>query len=344
MAINYQNNCYSFVSPQLHSAVRNALDNDEKVLILVNRRGFATYIICQKCGTVLTCSSCNLSYTYHKDKTFRCHRCDISIPITHQCPKCGKNSLTFSGTGIQKVESELIKLFPGRSIARLDKDTAKNTAQLDHILETYKADGDILIGTQMIAKGHDIDTITVVGIIGIDTTLNIPDFRSPERTFQLITQVAGRSGRGIKPGRVIVQTFQPDHYAVKHAAVQDFEAFYEQEMTFRKQLWYPSYSALINIIFSSKQHEAVQKYALKTADSLIPRLTREQNESQSCPKVQIIGPKPAPIEMLKSYFRYNILIKCEPDDKERIKNELRSLPKAPSSVRVIMDFDPRSIL
>jgi primosomal protein N' (replication factor Y) (superfamily II helicase) len=330
----------SMFSHKMSQYIKEALAKQEKVMLLVNRRGYAPYIICQKCGTIYTCPECNLSFTYHKDKKLRCHRCNVVQDVTNKCPKCKINSLAFSGVGIQKVEAELHKQFPGSHIMRLDRDTAKNAKHLEEILNEFEDKGDILLGTQIIAKGHHFEAVTFVGVLGIDTILNIPDFRACERTFQLLTQVAGRAGRGHKRGRVIVQTCQPEHYAIQHAKTHAYENFYRQEISYRKELSYPPFSSLLNIIISSKNESDIKRYCTQIMKYLEPELQLYESEDRP----QIIGPKPAPVERLKTYYRWHILIKCKKSQENKLKEIIKHLPEAKSSVRLIIDFEPRSVL
>ena len=325
-------------SIKLLKQIKISLSKKEKVMILINRRGYAPYIICQKCGTIYSCPECNLSFTYHKDKKLRCHRCNIIKELTHLCPKCKTQSLYFSGLGIQKAETELIKIFPDHNIIRLDKDTAKTSEILEQMLTDFSQKGDILIGTQIIAKGHHFPEVTCVGVLGIDTVLGIPDFRSCERAFQLLTQVAGRAGRSHKKGKVFVQTYMPDHYIFQYAQKHDFEGFYEQEINFRKQLFYPPYSTLINILLSSPKEADLKIYSRELTQYITNAIQTKKL------KIQIIGPKPAPIEKIKNYYRWHILLKCPPETEKEIKNILKHLPKPKSWVRLIIDFEPRSIL
>lgn len=328
----------SIFSPDLTDALRVALRQGEKAMLLLNRRGFAPFIRCRKCGEVYTCSQCQLSFTYHKDRKFRCHRCDVTLDMHHTCPHCKANQLTFEGLGIQKAETELRRLFPDAVIYRLDRDIAPTAKKMEAILKQFRSDGQILIGTQLIAKGHHFEDVTVVGVLGIDTILNLPDFRSPERAFQLLSQVAGRSGRGRKTGEVIIQTFEPEHYAIRYAAAHDYAGFYESELHFREKLGYPPFSRLINIIVSSKFETAVIKY-FKTAAVLISEALRPFGD-----RVRILGPKPAPLEMVREHYRWHMLLKCAPEVAEEVKEVIWDLPPHPRYVRVIKDFDPRSIL
>ncbi|MBT5855848.1 primosomal protein N' [bacterium] len=331
---------YHPISRPLLQAINATHEKGEKTLIFVNRRGFASSIRCQSCSAVHNCKECNLSFTYHRDQTFRCHRCDITTPITHKCQACGKNQLAFTGSGTQKIESELQKMLPELKIMRLDKDSTRTSNIMEKTLNEFRESGDILIGTQLIAKGHHFEAITLVGVIGIDTTLAIPDFRASERAFQLITQVAGRAGRGTKEGHVYVQTFQPKHYAIKHAMTHNFEGFYAQETQFREALRYPPYSQLINIIISSLDASKVHTHANQVSIYLNDRLKSLVKDE----KVQIIGPKPAPIELLKNHTRWNCLLKCDETVLAEVKAFLPKLPVSHKDVKVIVDFDPRSIL
>ena len=259
-------------------------------------------------------------------------------PLTHTCKKCKRNSLSYSGTGIQKIEIEIKRMFQDANVIRLDKDEAKTAKQVHKVLKEFKDNGDILIGTQMIAKGHHIESVSTVGVIGIDSTLNIPDFRSPERTFQLVTQVAGRAGRGEIPGRVIVQTSQPEHYALETASQHDYVTFYNEEVQFREALNYPPYCKIVNILFSSLNNMVLKKHINKAFNEFKHQINAISHE------LQLMGPKPAPIEQINNYFRYNLLIKYNKSNEEQLKEAIKSLQSRDKNVRVITDFDPRSIL
>lgn len=326
------------LSRELENAIKIRLEKKEKVIILINRRGFSTYVACQKCGTVHSCDQCDLSYTYHDDKSFRCHRCGILTGVTHTCKKCGSNRLAFTGVGIQKVVLELQRSFGDASIIRLDKDTAKTTKQLSKLLDEFKSSGDILVGTQLIAKGHHIEAVTLVGVIGIDTVLNMPDFRSSERTYQLLSQVAGRAGRGTIQGEVIIQTSQTEHPIMEHVIQHDYNSFYHMECTYRKELSYPPYGSLVHIILSTKNKRDLQTYAfeLKTA------LSRYQEEMDF--GFRFIGPKPAPIEMIRHHYRWDVVIKCDTESMQELKDKLLTLPLPPKTLRLILDYDPYTLL
>lgn len=326
----------TFMSTQLTQQIHDCLEQKKKTLILINRRGFATFISCQRCGSSPHCPECQLGYTYHQDRSFRCHRCNIKIPATNYCDRCNKHSLMFSGLGIQKVQLELKRAFPSAHILRLDKDVAKNLKEIEHILTTFKTEGDILIGTQMIAKGHDIEGVNLVGVLGIDTTLSMPDFRSPERTFQLLTQVAGRAGRHLDVGTVLVQTYRADHYAIKAAKNHDFDSFFKEEIEFRESLNYPPFCSLINIIFSALEKEEAECVAQDFYKKIEPFLNDHP--------IQIMGPKPAPIEKTKDFYRWNMVFKFQETESSFLKSLIKlHLPQS-DLVRIIVDFDPYHIL
>lgn len=341
---------HSFLSKELLEGIETNLKNKDKTLILLNRRGYSPYIICDSCQTIHSCPECNLSYTYHKDRKFRCHRCDRGEDLTHTCRHCKKKRLNFGGLGTQKVETELLKLFPGIKICRLDRDSAKTIKALEETLDTFDKEGDILLGTQMIAKGHHFEGVTLVGVLGIDSVLNIPDFRSCERAYQLLSQVAGRAGRGQKKGHVILQTSQPDHYVIEHAITHNYEAFYNEEIDYREELRYPPFSELIHIISSGKFQNQAEEVCQTLYSFLQEKLRKEQSPSTSSdvaipPKKfhQLIGPKPAPVEKIKDHFRYHILIKCDPETFQEIKTILKYPPKTNKYVKVIIDYHPKSL-
>ena len=324
------------ISYPLQQALIQALERKEQGIILINRRGYATYVICRSCKRVHTCPQCQLSFTYHQDRAYRCHRCDTIRPATPTCPSCKKPGLTFSGTGSQKIEVELQKLFPGKRIFRLDKDTGKTYKDVEAVLEGFKKEGDILVGTQMIAKGHDIPSVTVIGILGIDGALNIPDYRSSERTFQLLTQAAGRAGRGDKPGEVYIQTHYPHHPAIQSALTHDSMGYFEKEVGYREALYYPPFSTLTAIVFSSLNSADAQRACQTFATALISDFPQTMER-------HYMGPKKAPLEKIRDHYRWHLIIKSTAEDALALK-PIISRYKAPKGVRFIIDFDPLSIL
>lgn len=331
-------------SEDLLTAIQDRLQKKEKTLIMINRRGYAPYVICQACQKPLHCPSCQLGMTYHKDQTFRCHRCDIRQPMTHTCPDCHKDRLAFTGQGTQRIEVELKRRFPQASILRLDRDSATTAKKMESLLTQFKQSGDILVGTQLIAKGHHIEDVTLVGVLGLDTTLNMPDFRAAENTFQLLTQVSGRAGRGDRPGEVWVQTRFPHHYALLTAADHDYDAFYEQELLFREQLGYPPYSRLIHIVARGATALAAKRQLTAWHRKAMASLAEFGMD------VAFLGPKPAPFELLRGAYRWHCLIKCFDGAHERLLPQLKTLlipdkTTAPASQELLgVDCDPRAIL
>ena len=240
-------------SRELSNAVRACLDRGEQAMILLNRRGYATYVLCRSCGQRVECRNCSVTLTYHKgDRRLLCHYCDHSEPVPSRCLACGREYLHFHGSGSEKVQDELQRNFPEARIARLDRDTVQARDSYETILGSFR-DGacNLLVGTQMIAKGHDIPNVTLVCVVDADVGLGRPDFRAAERTFQLLTQVAGRAGRGEKPGEVLIQTMNPDHYSIALAVSQDYDGFYRRETRFRKALWYPPFTSVATVLVRS---------------------------------------------------------------------------------------------
>jgi primosomal protein N' (replication factor Y) len=279
-------------SRRLLEAVAHRVDNGEQTIVLLNRRGFSSFVACRSCGERVQCMNCSVTLTFHRrDRRLLCHYCNYAERVPTHCPKCQSEHIYFIGVGSEKVEEELHHEFPKARIARLDRDTATAKRQYEAILQGFReASYDILVGTQMIAKGHDIPNVTLVGVVSADVGLGLPDFRAAERTFQLLTQVAGRAGRGSLPGIVLIQTINPDHYAIRMAAAQDYPAFYEKELQFRRMMHYPPFSAMANILVRSEQ----QEHFLTPAPE----------------KIRILGPAEAPVTRLKNEYRYQFPIKA----------------------------------
>ncbi|NDC82472.1 primosomal protein N' [bacterium] len=326
----------AIIGNPLIQAIKIATAKREKAMILVNRRGYAPTVSCQKCKNIVSCSECNLGYTYHSDRKLRCHRCFTIIPLPTGCPSCRKGNIAISGIAIQKVEIELRKYLPESHILRLDRDTGSTPQKISEIMDEFRNSGDVLIGTQMIAKGHDIADVTVVGIVGLDSSLGIPDFRACERTFQLICQVSGRAGRGEKPGEVYLQSAHPNHYAVVSAISNDTETFFNTEIGFRKSLHYPPFTELVNIIISGTNAQLVATFSRK--------LYQHSQKTLDPLAVTIMPVQPAPVPMIRNHVRWHILYKCIPGQSELIRRILQSAPVPPRGIRLIVDFDPQSIL
>ncbi len=326
-------------SRRLIEVVRQKVEAGEQVMLLMNRRGFSTFAACRACGERVMCVNCSVALTFHRrDRRMLCHYCGHAEKVPTACPHCGSEYLHFAGAGSEKVEEELHQACPTARIARLDRDTASGKGAHERILQAFRArEYDILVGTQMIAKGHDIPNVTFAGIVNADIGLGMPDFRAAERTFQLITQAAGRAGRGDAPGQVLIQTINPDHYAIRFAAAQDYRLFYEKEIQFRRLMRYPPFAALANVLVRSEDKEDAMKKAGELEDQLRP--PPEQ--------MKILGPSEAPVPRLKREYRYQILIKSA---SRRVLGEtldrLRryAVNAKWNATALVIDVDPLSLL
>ena len=312
----------SIFSMDLYEKIEEALAQKEQVILFLNRRGYSTFLSCRSCGYVMRCPECGISMTYHKaEGKAICHYCGRREKIPAVCPECGSKYMKQFGTGTEKVEEAAREAFPDAAIGRLDFDTAKKKGSAEKILSAFaKGKTDILIGTQLVAKGLDFSNVSLVGIISADISLNIPDYRSPERTFQLVTQAAGRAGRREKQGKVVLQTYSPDHYAIQTAREQDYQAFYEQEIRTRDQLVYPPFSDLILLTIGAGTEEEAGLAAQKVRDAFLRRTGKEH----AC---YILGPRPAPVSRVNELFRYQLMIKCVPAHWELYRRALVSVKK-----------------
>jgi primosomal protein N' (replication factor Y) len=323
------------ISRKLAAEIAERLERREQVMVLLNRRGYSPVALCRSCGKKLECRNCAISLTHHKrEHKMVCHYCGFLAPVPKTCVHCGSEYVYFLGTGSEKLEELLHGMFPQARIARLDRDTVRGHEDFERTLNALnEGELDLLVGTQMIAKGHDIHGVTLVGVIGADAALGLPDFRAAERTFQLLTQVAGRAGRGQTPGKVILQTFFQDHYAVQYAAHHDFAGFYEKELRFRSWTHYPPYSALANVLVRSpKLDEALQWSGVigKWFDG-----TKHEG-------VRVLGPAAAPIARAKSDYRYHFILKSP--SREKLNTTLRAMlahaaEKKIPRTQVIVDVD-----
>jgi len=293
-----------FLSRRLAEEIARRLEQREQSLVLLNRRGYSAFVLCRSCGQSIQCQNCSIALTHHRRfPRLLCHYCGFARAVPRRCPQCASEHLYFVGEGSERIEETLHQRFPQARIGRLDRDTARGRGRAEAILAAFRNhELDILVGTQMIAKGHDIHRVTFAGVISADTGLGHPDFRAAERTFQLLTQVAGRAGRGELPGRVVIQTYFPDHYAVQAAAAQDYALFYEREMRFRRAMHYPPFSALANLI--------VRHSSVETAAKLTGALGRHL-ETMDGAGLKVLGPAAAPIHRLKGSYRYHFLLKAE---------------------------------
>jgi primosomal protein N' (replication factor Y) len=330
------------ISRRLKEEIDAQLQTGAQTMILLNRRGYAWFLLCRSCGESIRCVHCSISLTYHRrEQRLLCHYCGYTLPIPSKCPACGSEYLHYVGEGTEKLEAKLAEIFPSARVTRLDRDVARRAGSYRKILADFR-DGriDILVGTQLISKGHDFPGVTLVGVVSADQGLRLPDFRAAERTFQLLTQVAGRSGRGEARGRVLVQTFFPEHYAVRLAADQNYEGFYSKEIRFRRMMHYPPCAALANIVAQDTNLEK----AARIAKQIGGFLSRVADTAQG---FKILGPTSAPLAKIEGRYRIQFLLKSS--SRARLNEVLRRLADdceqrgiPPQSVMI--DMDPVSIM
>ncbi|HXB99424.1 MAG TPA: primosomal protein N' [Terriglobales bacterium] len=323
------------ISRKLAEEIRERLEKREQVMVLLNRRGYSPVVLCRACGKTLQCKNCAVSMTHHKrERKMECHYCGHIERIPEKCAHCGSEYVYFVGTGSEKLEELLHGMFPQARIGRLDRDTVRGREDFEHALNALNEGAlDMLVGTQMIAKGHDIHGVTLVGVVGADMALGLPDFRAAERTFQLLTQVAGRAGRGQYPGKVILQTYFQDHYAVQFAARHDFAGFYDKELQFRAWMHYPPYSAIANVLIRSEKLDE----ALTWSGELGRWFEKTRHEG-----IRVLGPAAAPIMRLKRDYRYHFILKSP--SREKMNALLRAMLAEASArkiprTQVIVDVD-----
>jgi primosomal protein N' (replication factor Y) len=331
----------SLFSPLLIEHIAQRLARSEQSLLLLNRRGFSSVLICGDCGLAVRCPSCSVSLTFHKsERTLKCHYCGFLTRPPDKCPACSGLTMKLLGSGTQKIEEELRALFPAARILRMDSDSVKGRQAYETLLQKVdRREVDILLGTQMIAKGHDFPAVTLVGVVDADVGLNLPDFRAAERTFQLVTQAAGRAGRGELGGEVIIQTMNPNHYSVRHSRTHDYEGFYNEEIEYRTQLGYPPIGRIIKIEIKSAQ-ESLAGEAAKTAQNRIRHLMRGK-------ETVLLGPAPAPISRVRGQYRFHLLLLSQKRDKIRLlaiegRNAVEE--KYGRKCKVIVDVDPVNLM
>ena len=321
----------SVISQPLQQLILDTLAKKEQLILMLNRRGFSTFVMCRSCGETIKCPQCTMPLVYHRDGRLLCHHCDIQMPVPDICPKCGSHYIKYFGSGTEKLEQELSQLVPQARIVRMDRDTTSRKFAHTEILDKFRrGDYDILLGTQMVAKGHDIPNVTGVGILSADSTLNMPDFRAAERVFMLITQTAGRAGRGEIPGRVVVQCYNPEHFAVQTGMAQNYGEFFKQEMRLRQALFNPPYSRLIKLIFQSPQEQEAKKMAIDLRDAY-------QAVFGDSAVYQAVGPAPAMMFCLRGVYRYVLLLKT--GDIWGVLDFLRQQGMA-GNMQVAVDIDP----
>ena len=328
------------ISSRLREALQECLNLQTQALVLINRRGYSWSVICRSCGAAVQCANCSISMTHHKNRNrLECHYCGSLQSIPKKCPKCDSKYVYFFGEGSEQLEERLRKEFPKARVARLDRDTARTKRQYQETLGAFAAGAlDILVGTQMLAKGHDFHRVTLVGVISADSSLTMPDFRAAERTFQLMTQVAGRAGRGELPGRVLIQTFYPEHYAIQDAVKQDYIAFFERELHYRQVMAYPPFTSLANVIVRDSSLEKAITWSRELSQYFAPHNGHG---------IRVLGPASAPLARLKSEYRFQFLLKCK--RKAQLSKllggalaycEAKEIPQT----AVLVDMDPLQLL
>jgi primosomal protein N' (replication factor Y) len=328
------------VSRSLREALRDCLARREQAIIFLNRRGWAPAVLCKRCGESLKCRRCTIALTYHRtEKRLLCHYCGYHRSLPGSCLSCRSDALILAGQGTERLAEEVAALFPEARLARLDRDVARGRTAPGRILAAFeRGEHDILVGTQLVAKGHDFPNVTLVGVVSADFSLGFPDFRAAERTFQVLTQVAGRAGRGDRPGRVIVQAYRPDHYALQAAAEQDYAAFYRKETRYRRLMGYPPYAAMANIVAAGKTLATAQRRAREAAAAI---------RNVGGEEVRISGPAIAPLGRLKGRYRIQIMVRAA---RRRLLSDvlngaLEDLERRPASPKdLIIDVDPASLL
>lgn len=339
-------------SQALRDGMTEALQRGEQCILFLNRRGYSTFVLCRECGAVMKCPHCDVSLTYHNPDTMLCcHYCGFEQRSPDICPQCGGSAIRYFGTGTQKVQAELKQLFPQARIARMDTDTTTRKGSHEQIYGAFaRHEIDILVGTQMVAKGLDIPNVTLVGIISSDTALHLPDFRAAERTFQLITQVSGRAGRGTRPGKVILQTYNPSHYSIEMAARQDYQSFYEKEIRYREEGWYPPFSRLISFTALASDEESAERVLKEIAAKLSERIDalNKTRVSDKAVRAEMLGPTPAPIARIQNRYRSRLVLKIENDistadllNDDKLGMNLRNPGKG---ITLTVDINPYSIV
>lgn len=345
MRLEMKNGNRSVISEKLAADMKAELDSGGQVMLFLNRRGYSTFVSCRECGYVAKCPNCGLSLVYHKaGNKMTCHYCGHEEPAPSKCPECGSKYVRYFGSGTEKIEESIRQLFPANTVERLDIDTVKKKGELNRKLKAFeKGKIDILIGTQLIAKGLDFKNVGLAGIVSADVSLNIPDFRSPERAFQLITQAAGRAGRGEREGHVIIQTYSPEHYAIRLAALQDYEKFYEAEEQFRRYMEYPPYSDIFQIVFTASSAEAACAGAEKWHERLRALMGKDAESN-------LFSPQEAYMSKIRETYRYSLIIKCPKGSRRKYseiiyrirEEEIAASRKKKADYIAVIDINPYS--
>ncbi len=333
----------NIISKPLQTAISGTLDKGQQVILLINRRGFSTFSQCQACGHVIECPNCAIPMIWHaKDNMLKCHYCNHTQHFPKICPECGSNAIKTSGTGTQKIEQYVKEIFPDKVVERIDSDILVRKGEHIRLLEKFqRKEIDILVGTQMIAKGLDNPNVTLVGVISADASFNLPDYRASERGFQLLTQVAGRAGRGEFEGQVFFQTYNPEYYALESAKAQNYESFYRTEIIAREEFDYPPFSQIVRLIISSQNNFRAEK----SAQEIAMRMNLMVDKFGISERLEVLGPTPCVIERINGFFRFQIIIKNKLEDRghQFISNFLGKI-KLPNDIRIAIDVDPLDIL
>lgn len=328
---------HSMLSCELYQSIEQNIKDKNQTILFLNRRGFSTFIMCRDCGYTVNCKNCHISMTYHRQENkLKCHYCGQESPVVTICPECGSHKIRYFGTGTQKLEEEIHKQFPNASTIRMDIDTVSKKNSHEKILTEFQEKQiDILIGTQMVVKGHHFPKVTLVGVIAADSSLGIDDYRANERTFQILTQVAGRAGRESLPGKVIIQTYNPDHFSIQAAQKQDYQTFFETEIALRNQLKYPPFCDIIVIGISSSEEEKNQKVGNWIYEQLVTLLPQ--------PEFAIFKPMPAPIDKIQNRYRWRIIVKGNMNEQanESLNEMIKTIIKQnQKDIRVTIEVNP----
>jgi primosomal protein N' (replication factor Y) len=338
---------YHGLSPSLERAMRQTLTAGNQVLLLLNRRGFATYLHCPACGHVQQCKFCDLALTYHREKNIAlCHLCGYQCKPPERCPECGAAQVRYHGMGTEKLEAEITSKFPDYVTQRMDSDTMRQHGSHKKALEAFRrGETHILLGTQMIAKGLDFPNVTLVGVVNADVTLHLPDFRAPERTFQLLAQVAGRTGRGSKGGRVLVQTMQPEHPSIAKSVTHDYLGFAAEEMTHREKSGYPPFQRMARLVLKSKEEATALEYAERLAAAFGPAIESLQRQGEPTNDLRILGPAEAPIFRLKGWYRFHFQLQSPHSGfLHRVLRQALPTVRLPHGIELTIDIDPYDML
>ena len=334
---------FSAIGPTLEHAMNVALKAGGQVMLLLNRRGFSTHVHCPACGHVVNCPNCDLSLTFHRQRnSLMCHYCGHEQPPFRNCPACDQPAILYQGLGTEKLETEIAAMFPGKVVERMDSDTMSQPGAHQRVLDAFREGAiQILLGTQMIAKGLDFPNVTLVGVVNADVGLHMPDFRAAERTFQLLAQVAGRTGRGEKGGRVMIQTYTPEHPSIMLASKHDFLTFVEQELTHRKEYQYPPYQRLARLIVRSQAEDAARSFAETLAGAFREAMKKPERQNS----LRLLGPAAAPVYRLNTYYRYHFQLQsASPSVLHAVLREVLTVAKPPSKVEYQVDVDPFNMM